>query len=405
MHILDYITKEKVNSVTCSSKMKDFCTSKLRAHPLPKKQNETWRLANKKKLSALLAYEFDIKSSDPDIPPYLSNKKAINIWIGNTNQLNLKEKNWEIKELKSQEIDDLIEEKLKSSNTEENWSNLLNLSLSSEKNILGIKISGENIPPLQIFCSSKSNYFNSKTLILFIDKNTKANILQVNSGAKNSSLSLSTYIFLEEKSIVNHGVISSGNDKSNILNSLNIKQNANTDYNLGSIQFKYDFARFEIGVNQIEGNAKTKIKGMQVSNNDEQNGTFTKVEFNGPNGYLDQLNKSLANDKSHSIFDGSIIVPKTAQKTDASQLSRNLLLSNNAKIDTKPQLEIIADDVKCKHGATISELNKDELFYMRSRGLTFAEASKLQLKSYYQEIIDSIPVLEQRIEFLDHLLN
>ena len=162
MHILDYITKEKVNLLTSSSKMQAFCTSKLRAHPLPKKQNETWRLANKKKLSALLAYDFDIKSSDPDIPPYLSNKKAINIWIGNTNQLNLKEKNWEIKELKSQEIDDLIEEKLKSSNTEENWSNLLNLSLSSEKNILGIKISGENIPPLQIFCSSKSNYFNSK---------------------------------------------------------------------------------------------------------------------------------------------------------------------------------------------------------------------------------------------------
>ena len=115
--------------------------------------------------------------------------------------------------------------------------------------------------------------------------------------------------------------------------------------------------------------------------------------------------KSLANDKSHSIFDGSIIVPKNAQKTDAAQLSRNLLLSNTAKIDTKPQLEIIADDVKCKHGATITQLNEDELFYMRSRGLTFAEASKLQLKSYYKEIIDSIPVLEEGLELLNHLIN
>ena len=129
------------------------------------------------------------------------------------------------------------------------------------------------------------------------------------------------------------------------------------------------------------------------------------MKFNGPNGFLNQINKSLADGKSHAVFEGSILVPKIAQKTDASQLSKNLLLSRQAKIDTKPQLEIIADDVKCKHGATISQLNEDELFYMRSRGLTFTEASKLQLKSYYKEIIDSIPVLEKNLVFLDHLLN
>ena len=69
-------------------------------------------------------------------------------------------------------------------------------------------------------------------------------------------------------------------------------------------------------------------------------------------------------------------------------------MSNHARIDTKPQLEIIADDVKCKHGATISQLNKDELFYMRSRGLTQEESSKLQLQSYYQEIISFLPISE-----------
>ena len=125
----------------------------------------------------------------------------------------------------------------------------------------------------------------------------------------------------------------------------------------------------------------------------------------GPDGYLEQLNRAIVDNNAHYIFNGLIEVPKIAQKTQASQLNKNLLLSSKGRINTSPNLKIIADDVKCKHGATISELNKEELFYMRSRGLTFAEASKLQLKSYYQEIIDSIPVLEQRIEFLDHLLN
>ena len=92
------------------------------------------------------------------------------------------------------------------------------------------------------------------------------------------------------------------------------------------------------------------------------------------------------------------------EDTDASQLSRNLLLSKAAKIDTKPQLEIIADDVKCKHGATISQMNADELFYMRSRGLALEEASKLQLKSYYQEVVSFLPVSKDRWDLIDYLL-
>ena len=83
----------------------------------------------------------------------------------------------------------------------------------------------------------------------------------------------------------------------------------------------------------------------------------------------------------------------------------NLLLSNLAQIDTTPQLEIIADDVKCKHGATVSQLNQEELFYMRTRGITLAEASILQLSSYFQEIISFIPVSKDRWDLLDKLLN
>ena len=158
-------------------------------------------------------------------------------------------------------------------------------------------------------------------------------------------------------------------------------------------------------INQIEGNAKTNIKGMQITQDNEQISTYAKITFNGPNGFLDQLNKSLARDRSHSVFEGLIVVPRIAQKTDASQLSRNLLLSNYAKIDTKPQLEIIADDVKCMHGATISQLNENELFYMRSRGLTLEQASKLQLRSYYQEIISFLPISKERWDLLALLLN
>ena len=282
---------------------------------------------------------------------------------------------------------------------------MFNLSLSNTKNILGLKISGSKIPPIEIFSHASSNSLNAKTLVIFLEKNCDVDLLQVNLGKENSSLSQSTFFCLEENSSAKHGIVSYGENKSNLLNSLNVIQQNNSEYNLGSLHFKFNYARFEIRIKQSKGNAKTNIKGIQITKKDEQISTYTKIHFNGPNGFLDQINKSLADDKSHAIFEGSIIVPKIAQKTDASQLSRNLLLSNLAQIDTKPQLEIIADDVKCKHGATISQLNEEELFYMRTRGITLTEASKLQLSSYFQEIISFIPVSKDRWDLLEKLLN
>jgi len=270
---------------------------------------------------------------------------------------------------------------------------------------LGLKINGSKITPIEIFSHASSNSLNAKTLVIFLEKNCDLELLQVNLGKENSSLSQTTFFCLEENSSLNHGVVSYGENKSHLLNSLNVIQQKNSEYNLGSLHFKFNYARFEIHIKQSAGNAKTNIKGMQVTKNDEQISTHTKIYFNGPNGFLDQINKSLADDKSHAIFEGSIIVPKIAQKTDASQLSRNLLLSNLAQIDTKPQLEIIADDVRCKHGATISQLNEEELFYMRTRGITLKEANKLQLSSYFQEIISFIPVSKDKWDLLDKLLN
>ena len=180
MKIIDYITEEKINLSTNMSKIQNFCASKLRENPLPKSKNETWRISNKQKLSSLLAYQYDLNSYQPNIPSYLTSKKAIEINVGNANQFNLKENDWQIKELNTKEINFLIEEKIINNNSEPTWANLLNHSLLSEENLLGIKISGKNIPPLQIFCNSKINHFNAKTLILLIDEKTTVDLLQVN---------------------------------------------------------------------------------------------------------------------------------------------------------------------------------------------------------------------------------
>ena len=403
MEIIEQIkTNQLIDNPT---EIQKICLHKLQSNPLPNPKNELWRLSNKSKFSNFLDYSVNEKDPRIDFPFLNNSQNIIRLVIGDNSQISLKGDNYSIQELSDDKLDKYLKQKISSFDQTENWSDLLNLCLSCEKNILGLKIKGSKIPPIEIFSHASSNSLKAKTLVIFLEKNCNVELLQVNLGKENSSLSQSTFFCLEENSSVNHGVVSYGENKSNLLNSLNVIQHKNSEYNLGSLHFKFNYARFEIRIKQSSGNAKTNIKGMQITKNDEQISTHTKIDFNGPNGFLDQINKCLADDKSHAIFEGSIIVPKIAQKTDASQLSRNLLLSNLAQIDTKPQLEIIADDVKCKHGATISQLNEEELFYMRTRGITLTEASKLQLSSYFQEIISFIPVSKDRWDLLDKLLN
>jgi len=112
------------------------------------------------------------------------------------------------------------------------------------------------------------------------------------------------------------------------------------------------------------------------------------VEHASPHCDSRQFYNGILDGRSHGVFHGRIIVHKDAQKTDAKQTNRNLLLSDDAQIDTKPQLEIYADDVKCTHGATIGQIDDTALFYLRSRGLDEASARKLLLLAFANECLD-----------------
>tara|TARA_Y100000589_G_scaffold321478_1_gene352892 strand:- start:571 stop:1794 length:1224 start_codon:yes stop_codon:yes gene_type:complete len=403
MQIIESITN-KNNFIDSQSALQKICHNKLKVTPLPNKKSEIWRTTSRPKLESFLDFTFSNDFHYPIFPEHLESQDTLRIIIGENKKVNIKKKNYVIKTIEEKELINLIKQKLTNCDTTQNWSNLLNHYLTNKSNILGLNISGNDIPDIEIISNSKTNLFNSKTLVINIERNTKVNITQINLGDENCALSESSYLYVGKNSSVHHGIVSFGKKKSYIINSLNVFQEKNSEYNLGSLQFRFNFARLELDIEQIEGNAKTNIKGMQITSDNEQISTYAKIKFNGPNGYLNQLNKSLARDRSHSVFEGLIIVPQIAQKTDASQLSRNLLLSDYAKIDTKPQLEIIADDVKCMHGATISQLNENELFYMRSRGLTLEQASKLQLRSYYQEIISFLPISKERWDLLSLLL-
>ena len=142
--------------------------------------------------------------------------------------------------------------------------------------------------------------------------------------------------------------------------------------------------------------AEANIYGAYVCGGDEKVNLSVDMHHDVPHSNSRQLFKGIAGGKSKVDFYGKIIVAQDAQRTEAYQENHNILLSDEAKVDTKPQLEIYADDVKCSHGATIGRLNEEEQFYMRSRGITLEDAKVLQMISFISPVLENIEDEAQR---------
>jgi len=204
---MEIIEKIKTNkSIDNQTEIQKICLDKLQSSPLPNTKSEQWRLSNKSKFSSFLDYSFNEKDQKFDTPFPNTSQSTIRIVIGDNCQINLIEENYSIKQLSENKLVKYIKEQISYFDQNENWSDLLNLSLSCKKNILGLKINGSKIPPIEVFSHASNNSLDAKTLVIFLEKNCDIELLQVNLGKENSSLSQSTFFCLEENSSLNHGV-------------------------------------------------------------------------------------------------------------------------------------------------------------------------------------------------------
>ena len=151
-------------------------------------------------------------------------------------------------------------------------------------------------------------------------------------------------------------------------------------------------SRHDVNVIQMEVGGTSSLRGLAIGNGKRLVDTHSVVEHRHPNGQSSQLHKTIANDQSNIVFNGKIKVHKGAQQTNASQQNRNLILSRRASVDTKPELEIFADDVKCAHGATVGEMSDEELFYLKTRGLDETSARNLLNYAFAREVIEDNPI-------------
>jgi Fe-S cluster assembly protein SufD len=171
-------------------------------------------------------------------------------------------------------------------------------------------------------------------------------------------------------------------------------------YRSVSVTLGARISRFNLNALLVAEGVECTIDGLALITGRQLADTHTCIDHAKPHGTSWQSHKCIVDGAAHAVFNGKIVVRPGAQRTDSSQSSRNLLLNAKARVDTKPQLEIFADDVKCAHGATVGQLDNEEVFYLKSRGLSELTARNLLTYAFGAEIIDRISVasLKHRLE-------
>ncbi|MEY3868672.1 MAG: FeS assembly protein SufD [Cyanobacteriota bacterium] len=201
-----------------------------------------------------------------------------------------------------------------------------------------------------------------------------------------------TEIWVEENAQVNHTRVQRDAGDAFHIGKTAVSQSRNSRYTCHSVSLGASLSRHNLDIFQTGESTETTLNGLTLIGGEQLADTHSAIALNYPHSVTRQLNKCIVDDKSHGVFNGKIFVRKGAQLTDAGQLSRNLLMSSKARVDTKPQLEIIADNVKCSHGATVSQLNEDEMFYLQSRGLDVDTSRHLLIDGFAGEILSKLPL-------------
>ena len=170
--------------------------------------------------------------------------------------------------------------------------------------------------------------------------------------------------------------------------------NKYSNYSNTTMTLSGELVRNNHNVVLADSNCEAHLNGLFISNGTQQIDNHTLIDHQMPHCESNELYKGIMDDKSVSVFNGKVFVRQDAQKTNAFQSNANVLISEDASVNSKPELEIYADDVKCSHGSTTGQLDEEALFYLRARGISEKGATQLLLTAFMSDVLHKIVVPE-----------
>lgn len=280
----------------------------------------------------------------------------------------------------------------------------LNTAFSSEGAYIHIPKNKLVEKPIQIIHFSTGN--ESATMLqprnlIVVEENSHVQIIERHQSLTNNPVLTNsvTEIFAKKRAIIDYYKIQNDNKNASLIDNTFIKQKQESVCSVHTFAFGGKLTRNNLNFYQEGERIDSILKGVTILGDKQHVDHNTLVHHIEPNCESHQDYKGIFGENSTGVFNGKIVVEKEAQKTNAFQSNNNILVSDKATINTKPQLEIFADDVKCSHGCTIGQLDESAMFYMRSRGIPEKEAKALLMYAFSNNVLSSvkIPEMKQRI--------
>ncbi len=283
----------------------------------------------------------------------------------------------------------------------------LNTAFSSEGAYIYIPKNVEVEKPIQIINfttgSEAATMLQPRNLIV-AEQNAHVQIIERHQSlTSNPVLTNSvTEVFAAKDATVDIYKIQNDNNNASLVDNAYIEQKSNSIVSVHTFSFGGNITRNNLNFYQRGEHIDSILKGITITEGKQHVDHHTLVHHIEPNCESHQDYKGIYDERSTAVFNGKVIVEKEAQKTNAYQQNNNILVSDKATINAKPQLEIFADDVKCSHGCTIGQLDEDALFYMQQRGIPKKEAKALLMYAFANTVLESvkIPEVKQRINKL-----
>ena len=285
--------------------------------------------------------------------------------------------------------------------------NLNNAFTTSGLYIILEEDSKQTIKILNLVKNKKSLQAVHPRIVIIANKNSESLIFEEVRSVGNGTnfINSVTEFILEDGANIEHIIVDDyANDTYNIAN-ICVKQSKDSNFISHNFSMGKKLSRRDFNIELDESGANCNLFGLYLVDNENHIDHHTTIEHKEAYCNSNENYKGILSGKSTGVFNGRIHVHPDAQKTDAIQNNRNLLLSDDAIIHTKPELEIYADDVKCTHGATVGQLDEKALFYLRTRGLNQSKSQKMLMRAYVGEITDEISNEKIRDELMEMILD
>ena len=287
---------------------------------------------------------------------------------------------------------------------ERNGFTALNLAFA---NVAILRISKETIidEPIEFDFAGEAGKAIFPHIIVIAESGSKATVVEKYASQTKSLTNTAIQIFVEDNANLTHYRVQKESAEAFHYGVTEVTVNRGGSYNATSINLGGALSRHDIEVKFTAEGGEAWVDGLYMLNGTQHHDTHSVIDHTVPNCTSHQNYRGVLNDKSRAVFNGKVFVRENAHGTDAEQSNKNLLLSNDARVDTKPQLEIFNDDVKCSHGATVGQLEDEELFYLLARGIPEGLARNLLTYGFAEEVINKIGVESIKRELDGMVLN